>query len=135
MEYIVHHRYKGLAADLTRVNLPYGTRVQTYENFIMSPDGHPICYTTSEVAKRHFAKNDDGRGLERGALTYAIAYSTRFTTSGFRFSDIEARLLEMKWRHWLRTDLDVIIFNQDFFDADPDDLQQLANMLNIRVKI
>ena len=37
-----------------------------------------MCLTTSYVAHQHFAVNDDGKGMERGLLTYdaAMAHMT-----------------------------------------------------------
>lgn len=133
MEYITHHRFKGLALCGGRLNLPYGTELHTDGCTIVTPDGKAVCYQTSENAKRHFARNDDGRGLERGALTYAIAYSDR-NAGGFRFSEAEAEILAKDWTHFLRPDVDVILFNDAFFATDPEELQKLADVLKIKVR-
>ena len=77
MKYITHNRFKKLAACGEAVNIPYGTEMETAGDFIITTEGKPICYATSEAAKMHFARNDDGQGLERGKLTWAIAYSQR----------------------------------------------------------
>ena len=91
MNYVTHHRYKELALCGERLNIPYGTELHTEGYSLVLPDGREVCYSTSENAKKHFARNDDGRGLERGALTYAIAYSNRerYSAEGRRqrFSD------------------------------------------------
>ncbi len=134
MKYIVHHRYKGPAADGERMNIPYGTQFDTIGDFIATPQGKGICFTGSDVAQRYFARNDDGRGLERGALTYAIAFSNRSGGNGFRFSDSEIEMLERDWAHWLRQDVDTIIFNEAFFAAQPEDLQRLASALKIKIR-
>lgn len=134
MKYITHHRYKELALCGERLNIPYGTELTVDGYCLLTPEGKAVCYYTSENAKRHFARNDDGRGLERGALTYAIAYSRRDAGNGFRFSDEEAEMLTQEWSHFLRTDLDVILFNEDFFRASPEELQRLADALKIKVR-
>lgn len=134
MEYITHHRYKAEGACGERMNIPYGTTFNTIGKFIATEDGKAICYTTSENAHLHFARNDDGRGLERGALTYAIAYGQRRTPSGFRFTEEEIDILERDWRHFLRDDVDVILFNHDFFEADVAELERLAAAINIKVR-
>ncbi len=138
MKYIVHHRYKGPAADGVRVNLPYGAVFETVGPLIATPEGRGICFPTSEVAHRHFAVYDDGRGLERGALTHAIAYGQRARKwpdgSVHRFSEAEAELLARKWGHWLWQDADVILFNEDFFTAKPEEVRRLADELKIRVR-
>lgn len=134
MKYVTHHRFKELALCGERLNIPYGTELDTEGYSIVMPDGRAICYSTSENAKKHFARNDDGRGLERGALTYAIAYSRRDAGNGFRFSEEEAEILTRDWEHFLRPDVDVILFNKDFFAAEPEELQKLAAALKIKTR-
>lgn len=134
MKYVTHHRFKELALCGERLNIPYGTELEVAGYSIVTADGRPICYYTSENAKKHFARNDDGRGLERGALTYAIAYSSRDAGNGFRFSDEQAEILVKDWGHFLREDVDVILFNEDFFAAEPEELQRLADALKIKIR-
>ena len=129
-KYITHHRYKKMALCGERLNLPYGTELNAANNLIATLDGKAVCFSASDNAKRHFACNDDGRGLERGALTYALAYGERTGGNGFRFSDGEQKLLARDWGHFLRQDVDVILFNEDFFAADVDELEKLADALN-----
>lgn len=137
MEYITHHRFKGLALCGDRLNIPYGTKLQTNGISIIMPDGRVVCYSTSENAKKHFARNDDGKGLQRGALTYAIAYSNRERRSAEgrrqRFSDGEIDMLERDWGHFLRKDTDMILFNKTFFAAPVEELQNLAGALKINI--
>lgn len=132
MKYITHHRYRGPAADGQRVNISYGTEFETIGDFIATPQGQGICCINSDVAQRHFARNDDGRGLERGALTYAIAFSDRHRSP--RFTDSEIEMLQHRWGRWLRQDVETVIFNRDFFAAPLEELRQLAHALNIKVR-
>lgn len=138
MKFVVHHRYRGLDAGGKPMNVRYGTEYETAGDFIATPEGRGICFTTSEIAHQYFAVNDDGRGLERGALTYAIAYSSRERRwpdgRVYRFDQAEVEMLERSWGHWLRQDVDAILFNEDFFAAQPEDLQRLADALEIRVR-
>ena len=132
MDYITHRRFKANAM-CGRINLRYGTRVISEGGLICKLDGEPICFTTSENAKMYFARNDDGRGLERGALTYAIAYGKRKGVKGFRFTNAEREMLTQEYAHWLRQDTDYLLFNNDFFAADVGELRELANRLKIKV--
>lgn len=138
MKYVVHHRYRGRDAGGKPMNVPYGTEFETIGDFIATPEGRGICFTTSDTAKEYFAVNDDGRGLERGAITHAIAYSQRerkwADKSVRRFSEAEVEMLEREWGHWLRQDVDTILFNNDFFAAQPEELQRLADALKIKVR-
>ena len=127
-----------LAACGEAVNILYGTEMETAGDFIITTEGKPICYATSEAAKMHFARNDDGQGLERGKLTWAIAYSQRVRTGQNgrqqRFTEEEIELLERKWAHFLRQDVEVILFNEDFFAAAVPELKELADALHIKVR-
>ena len=137
MKFIVHHRFKGIAACGEKLNIPYGTELDTAGDFIITPDGKAICFQTSENAKLHFACNDDGQGLERGALTWAIAYSERRRESKagiYRFSDEEREMLQRDWPHFLREDCEFILFNEAFFAAPIEELQKLADALNIKIR-
>ena len=65
-KYITKKRMKeaGIAGH---VNIPYGTEVEEVDGLIIYK-GAAVCAITSRNAHLHFAKNDDGKGLERGAL-------------------------------------------------------------------
>ncbi|MDO4360868.1 MAG: hypothetical protein Q4C28_15360, partial [Escherichia coli] len=111
MKYVAHHRFKEIAL-CGPVNIPYGTELVADGNCIMTLEGKPVCYDTSENARMYFSRNDDGRGLERGGITYAIAYSQRerYSEDGRRqrFTDAEIDLLEREWSHFLQQDASVI---------------------------
>ena len=85
MKYITHHRFKELALCGSQLNIPYGTELECVGETLITPEGKAVCYRRSESGKKHFARNDDGRGLERGRLTHALAYSNRKAGNGFRF--------------------------------------------------
>lgn len=89
---------------------------------------HPVWY----------GDGDGGQGLERGKLTWAIAYSQRVRTGPNgrqqRFTEEEIELLERKWAHFLRQDVEVILFNEDFFAAAVPELKELADALHIKVR-
>ena len=100
----------------------------------------PICVHRSLIGQMYFAKNDDGRGMERGELSYAIAYAPRIRIGGSeerpvkqRFTNEEIDTLTTKWSKYLRTDLDVILFNDNFFEESPEILREIATSINIDV--
>lgn len=139
-EYITHRRFKNLALCGEKINLPYGTKLFAAGNFIFTKDKKVICSVTSLNAHKHFAINDDDRGLERGKLTYAIAYSNRkkicYTYDKqqifCRFSEDEQEMLKKEYKYFLK-DHDNIVFNHDFYNADLEELQKLADALKIKV--
>lgn len=114
------------------MNLPYGTELQERDGFLYAGDNQ-ICAATSQTAKEHCAVNDDGQGLRRGVLTYAIAFK-RTDNSGFRFTERQRNIITEKYSRFLREDCEFIVFNEDFFRASIEELQQMAKDLNIKVK-
>jgi len=128
MQYICHRRYKQTGASGKKYNFPYGTTLDSIGKFI-AYNNEAVCAVTSEDAHQFFARNDDGRGLERGALTYAIAYRPRGL--GFRFTDWDRTMLEHEYPQFLKN-TEFILFNHDFFDAEISVLEEIANKLRIR---
>ena len=137
MKYITHHRFKGLAMCGEVLNLPFGTELTKAGELLMTEDGKRVCCVFSDNGVRHFAVNDDGRGLERGRLTYAIAFGTRRRRCGrgsYRFSDKERELLARDWGRFLRQDAESVLFNDEFFAAPVEELERVAGALGIRVR-
>ena len=127
MEYIIHHRLKGMAI-CGEINLPYGTKLQSNGDFIYCDKG-PVCAINSEQSHKHLARNDDGMGLQRGELTYKIAYQPM--GKGTRFSPAQRSCLTEKYPRFLRDDCDYIIFNNRFFAASIEDLEAMAKDLRL----
>lgn len=119
------------------MNLPYGSKFQTIGDFIVTPDAKALCYTTSDMAHRYFGRNDDGKGLQRGMLTYAIAFQHRERKGPDgrrqRFTEAEIETLERDWSRFLVPDAEVILFNYGFYEADIAELEELAKAVNIRI--
>ena len=140
MEYITTRRIKHkLGACGQELNIPRGTKFESKNDMILDDSGRLICFTTSQIGHECFARNNDGMGLRRGALTYAIAFSTRARmnnekTRRQRFTDKEIETLETKWSKFLVPDIDVILFNHNFFEAEIMELEHMATEINIKVK-
>lgn len=125
MEYICHKQYKKTGASGIEYNFPYRKKLQNIGQFI-AYENAAVCTVTSDDAFRHFARNDDGNGLERGKLTYDIAYAPKKPNkdNGFRFTDKQAKMLKRYYKKYLMN-TDVILFNEAFFNADIEDLQKI----------
>lgn len=132
MQYITHTKFKGTSLDGKGVLISRGKKLERKDN-ILYFENHPICIYRSECAKMHFSKDDDKHGLERGDITHKIAYSdSRVEVNGRvqRFSDKQAEILSSdKWSKFLRNDCDVILFSDEFFDADIEELKELQSEL------
>ena len=139
MRYVTFRRY---VDDNTlcghRLNLSYGTPVHTIDDsgsdMLLTEQNEAVCMARSQDGCTHFARDDDGRGLERGAYTYAIAHASRQGNDGFRFTADEIGILVRDWSHWLLPG-NAICFNDDFYRGDVSDLRALARSLGITVKM
>lgn len=70
MEYIIYKRFATKAIS-GAVDIPEGTVCTEKDGIIYHGDA-PLCFVNSENAYQYFARNNDGKGLERGGLITAI---------------------------------------------------------------
>ena len=128
--YICHRTFKGQTISGYR-EISSGYPLEERGGVIYD-NGAPLCRVHSENAAKHFCRNDDNQGLERGALTFSIAYAER-KAEGYlgRFSPEEAELLLKEYNHWLRPHRDVLLFNDEFFSAPVEELRTLAETLGL----
>lgn len=136
--YVCHVSYKGktLSSDSEAIN--YGEAL-TRQGDILYYQCHPVCFYRSLIAKQHFAPNDDGQGLERGALSYLLAYTPRrfhnaITKAQQRFTDEEIEILTSKYSQFLKADYDVILFNDSFFEQSPQLLREIAQSVGFSLE-
>lgn len=125
MKYIIHTRFKGKAI-CGEVNLPALTECDAVFKMI-SKDHQPLCLTTSENAHNYFARNDDGRGLERGQLIKDIKNLLASKDNQERWNKIWEDEFCQKFK---RSDNSDWIWNQDFYDAEIEDLQYIYNLIS-----
>lgn len=130
MKYICHKEYKKMGASGDIYNFKREIELNTIGDFI-AYENKAVCSVRSADAYMYFARNDDDKGLERGKLTYAIAFSQRKPNKAnkFRFTPEERDMLYLEYPHFLKTELYFIVFNYDFFNAEIEELQGLYNKL------
>ena len=131
MEYITHKRFKGMALCGRVLNLPYGTELVLEGEIIKTLSGDAVCAVTSENAKMHFARNNDGKGLQRGKITYDIAFKKN--GNGYRLTEKQRDIINRHYQRFIRDDCDFIIFNDRFFGAAIDELEEMAAELKVAV--
>lgn len=128
--YIVKKRMR-LEGIGGRVNLPYGTRLEAVDGVIIQK-GAAVCAVTSRNAHLHLARDDDGQGRERGALTLAIT-----STLEKRDKDHQARW-DRVWedetaQKYRRQDHeDHFLWGHAFFEAPVEDLRHIADLIGAR---
>lgn len=133
MEYIIHNRLKEDTLS-GYINLPYGTKLKCDDNRFIKKDNKIICVINSEQYNQHIAPNYDNHGLERGKITYTIAYKDlKNNIEGQRFTDEQIIIICNKYQKFLMPNTGVILFNQDFFSAPLFELQAMAKDLNIKI--
>lgn len=130
MKYICHNRYNKKGASGKEYLIRFKDEIETVGRFI-AKGAEGICTVTSDDAFRHFARNDDGKGLERGKLTYKIAYAPRHPNedNDFRFTEEEIEMLRKEYGNYLVRDNKAVIFNFDFFNAEIEELKELYERL------
>ena len=128
MDYICFNRFKQNAL-CGKVNIPYGTKLDEANN-VISYCGSPICYTKSQNAYDYFARNDDGKGLERGKLTAEIIKLLNNRKDGKyqdRWDRIWGDLSLLKYKRPEHEDR--WLWNHDFYCASVEELEHIKKMI------
>ena len=128
MDYICFNRFKQNAL-CGKVNIPYGTKLYEINN-IISYCGNLICYIKSQNAYDYFARNDDGKGLERGKLTAEIIKLLNNRKDGKyqdRWDRIWGDLSLLKYKRPEHDDY--WLWNFDFFNASIEELNRIKSMI------
>ena len=87
---------------------------------------------TSRNAHLYLARNDDGRGLERGALTTAITKRLEKRDKGYqdRWDLVWEDETSQKYRH--PDHEDHFLWGHAFYEAPVEDLQHIADLIGAR---
>lgn len=129
MNYIVYNTFSGITAAGENKTFPRGSSFDTIANFI-AYDNKAICVTTSFNAFRHFARNDDGCGLQRAFLFSSIrdffANSDEDTTDKVNY-------IKENYPTFINDVSGNIIWTFNFFHADIDDLRNIAIKLGLNI--
>ena len=141
--FIVHTDFKGNSITVPPVlyNFKAGTLATFNPNYqLIFVQGVPICSIFSDTANDYFCRNDDGQGMLRHKLTFAIAKAKRqrILKSGkvSRFIDEEIIELNSNWKHFLinnEENINDIKFNSNFYNATIEELKCLAKAINIYI--
>ena len=128
--YIVKKRMR-LEGIRGRVNLPYGTEVEAVDGMIIYK-GEAVCAVTSRNAHQYLARNDDGQGLERGALTMAITslLEKRDKDHQARWDRVWEDETAQKYRR--QDHEDHFLWGHAFFEAPVEDLRHIADLIGAR---
>ena len=128
--YIVKKRMR-LEGIRGRVNLPYGTEVEAVDGMIIYK-GEAVCAVTSRNAHLYFARDDDGQGRERGALTLAITSTLEKRDKGYqdRWDLVWEDETSQKYRH--PDHEDHFLWGHAFYEAPVEDLQHIVGLIGAR---
>lgn len=136
MNYICHREFKGMTEAGHEMHIRRGTLCPLIAGRVINHNAS-VCIATSYNSHRHFAYNYDGRGLYRGDLTWAIAFSPREREHSdkkiYRFSEQENLYIAEHFKKFLKQD-NPILFNDYFFCARIEELEELANYLNLNIE-
>lgn len=130
IQYIVKKRMKadGICGP---VNLSYGTVVEAVDGMIIH-QGAAVCTVVSRNAHIHFARDDDGRGRERGALTLAITkrLERRDKDHQARWDRVWEDSTCQKYR--CQEHEDFFLWGHAFYEAPVEDLRYIAGLIGAR---
>ena len=86
----------------------------------------------SENAHQHFARNDDGKGMERGQLIRAIMGRLQKRDNEYqaRWDKVWDDSLCQKYK---RTEHQDWIWNHGFYNASMDDLEHIAELVGANI--
>ena len=132
MQYVCTRAFTGRAINnLKDIDIHYGRTVESDEDAgsISDAEGNTICRIESQVGHQNFAPDDDGNGLERGVITYKIAFD-------YPFSNEQLDMIREKYAEFVRDiPFGAIMFNNDFFKADIEILRSMAEELGIEYTV
>ena len=130
-QYVARRRARFKAMCGKQVNIPYGTVLEAQDG-ILRWRGDLLSVDTSDDAHNYFSQNDDGRGLERGALVSAILarLEKRDKDHQARWNKIWPDTLCQKYRRPEHEDF--WLWNHDFFNAPVEDLRYIAGLIGAK---
>jgi hypothetical protein len=124
MKYVVHKHFVGNAI-CGNVDLPVMTVCDCTKGYIHDSE-RVICFDHSENAYQHFARNDDGKGLERGNLTQRIIACLKKAPQEVWDKVWEDSLCQKYKRP---EHCDYWLWNHDFYNAEIDELRYIAELV------
>ena len=130
--YIARKRAKFNAA-CGPVDIPYGTELTAEGGFICL-DGQTLCEADSQTALDFFCQNDDGQGLERGALVNRIIAHLNEGEGWMRRN----KVIDVLWvddlcQSYRRLEYQSSwIWKSDFYNAPLDDLHYIAALIGVQ---
>ena len=132
-QYVARKRARFKAMCGEQVNIPYGAVLEAQDG-ILRWRGKLLSVDTSNDAHNYFSQNDDGHGLERGALVGAILSKLEK-----RDKDYQARW-DKVWdspfcQKYKRPEHgDFWLWNHDFYNAPVTDLWHIARLVGAKPK-
>ena len=132
-EYVARKRAR-LSGVGGPVNIPFGSALRAEGDFLFWR-GKAICSITSQNAYDYFSRNDDGHGLERGALVTSILkrlLREEYDTDAYqaRWNKVWADPLCQKYRRPEHADF--WIWSYDFYNAPIEDLRYIASLVGAK---
>ena len=132
--YVTRRRARFVGCNGQRVNIPYGSILECQDGFLLW-QGQPLCLDTSQNAHDYFSRDDDGRGLERGALVGAILTRLEKRDKDYqtRWDKVWTDSLCQQYRRAEHEDF--WIWNHDFYAAPVEDLRYIAGLVGVHEKV
>lgn len=128
MKYITYKRFQGVTMNGETVDIKKGTTLDC-ERRVLTCKGKEICVSTSDNAHTYFMRNDDGKGMERGALIDEI-FSTLATNdekTDARWEKVFADPICQAYRK--NEHSDYWLWNNAFYNTSVETLTYIKNLV------
>lgn len=131
-QYVARRRARFKGCEGQQVNIPYGTVLDAQDG-ILRWEGKRLCVDTSNNAHDYFSQNDDGLGLERGALVGTIISRLEKQDKDYqnRWDKIWTAPICQQYRRPEHDDF--WLWNHKFFNAPVEDLRHIAALIGAKV--
>ena len=117
-------------------NIPYGEYLEKRDDGFLYYADKKICVARSAAAHKYFARDDDGKGLERGKLSHAIV--DRLAPQQFDSRQERNEYWQVVWNDTLAQKYrrpehsDYWLWNDDFYNAPIEDLKYIAALVYVK---
>jgi len=133
MKYITIKRFQR-DIDGVHFNIPCGIELEKKKDGVLYYEGKSIAVARSFASHQHFARNDDGKGIQRGNLSHGIIKKLGGThRPGEDTPEWDAVEKDEIAKNYRRKDHETTwLWDDSFYQAPIDDLEHIAEIIGLK---